>query len=281
MPPRTPLSLWEKVRAILKACPTAPAGASIRSVVSLSIHAILGVNLHIALPEASLQSYATWIEARIREGQGAQVVTCNPEMIMQAQRDLAFAQVLQAAELVIPDGIGVVWALRRQGIRVQRVPGIELAETLIPLAAERGWRLALVGGRPEVNRAAIRYWQAQCPALALWGYHGYFSSEEEKELLQALQEFRPQLVWVGLGSPRQELWIQKWRPLLPQAIWMGVGGSLDIWAGQKRRAPRWWRDHHLEWLYRLYQEPWRWRRMLALPSFVWRVLWDPPSRLRP
>ncbi|MFS8854438.1 WecB/TagA/CpsF family glycosyltransferase [Synechococcus sp. H55.2] len=250
-------------------------------VVSLASHSILGVNLHLALPEASLQSYATWIEARIQERQGAQVVTCNPEMIMQAQRDPAFAQVLQRAELVIPDGAGVVWALRRQGIRVQRVPGIELAEALIALAAERGWRLALVGGRPEVNRAAIQHWHACFPSLSIWGYHGYFSPAEEENLLHTLQDFQPQLVWVGLGSPRQELWIQRWRSLLPQAIWMGVGGSFDIWAGQKRRAPRWWRDHHLEWLYRLYQEPWRWRRMLALPRFAWRVLWDPASRWRP
>jgi N-acetylglucosaminyldiphosphoundecaprenol N-acetyl-beta-D-mannosaminyltransferase len=238
---------------------------------------LLGVNLHLTLPEAHLQSYAAWIEARISQGLGAQVVTCNPEMIVQAQRDPAFAQVLQEAELVIPDGIGVVWALRRQGIRVQRVPGIELAEALISKAAARGWRLALVGGKPEVNRAAIQHWQARFSSLAIWGHHGYFSPAEEENLLLALQAFQPQLVWVGLGSPRQELWIARWRALLPQAIWMGVGGSFDIWAGQKRRAPRWWRDHHLEWLYRLYQEPWRWRRMLALPRFAWQVLWSSSS----
>jgi N-acetylglucosaminyldiphosphoundecaprenol N-acetyl-beta-D-mannosaminyltransferase len=238
---------------------------------------LLGVNLHLTLPEAHLQSYAAWIEARISQGLGAQVVTCNPEMIVQAQRDPAFAQVLQEAELVIPDGIGVVWALRRQGIRVQRVPGIELAEALISTAAARGWRLALVGGKPEVNWAAIQHWQARFSSLAIWGHHGYFSPAEEENLLPALQAFQPQLVWVGLGSPRQELWIARWRALLPQAIWMGVGGSFDIWAGQKRRAPRWWRDHHLEWLYRLYQEPWRWRRMLALPRFAWQVLWSSSS----
>lgn len=246
---------------------------------ALVAYPLLGVNLHLTLPEAQLQSYAAWIAARLSQGLGAQVVTCNPEMIMQGQRDPAFAQVLREAELVIPDGIGVVWALQRQGIRVQRVPGIELAEALIQLAAEQGWRLALVGGKPEVNQAAIQHWQARFPSLAVWGHHGYFSPAEEENLLQTLQAFQPQLVWVGLGSPRQELWIYRWRALLPQAIWMGVGGSFDIWAGQKRRAPRWWRDHHLEWLYRLYQEPWRWRRMLALPRFAWQVLWAPsPSQ---
>ncbi|WP_235279401.1 WecB/TagA/CpsF family glycosyltransferase [Synechococcus sp. Nb3U1] len=244
----------------------------------LATYEILGVNLHLVLPEANLEGYRTWIEARLAAGQGAQVVTCNPEMIMLAHQNPTFAQVLQMAELVIPDGTGVVWALRRQRIPVRRVPGIELAESLIQTSAQRGWRLALVGGKPDVNQAALQRWQAQCPQLSLWGYHGYFSPQQEVELLQALQEFQPQVVLVGLGSPRQELWIQARRGLSPGAIWIGVGGSFDIWAGKKERAPRWWRDHHLEWLYRLYQEPWRWRRMLALPRFVWRVLRDPSSR---
>ncbi|WP_244349864.1 WecB/TagA/CpsF family glycosyltransferase [Thermostichus vulcanus] len=252
-----------------------------RVVVPLTTDSILGVQLHIPLPEANLQSYAAWIEARIDDGQGAQVITCNPEMIMLAHQNPHFAQVLKAAELVIPDGAGVVWALRRQGVTVQRVPGIELAETLIQVAAERGWRLALVGGKPEVNAAAIQSWQAQFPQLCLWGSHGYFSPEQEAQVLQALRSFQPQLVLVGLGSPRQELWIQAQRRLLPEAIWIGIGGSFDIWAGKKERAPRWWRDHQLEWLYRLYQEPWRWRRMLALPRFAWRVLRDPSSRKTP
>ncbi|MEN9210690.1 MAG: WecB/TagA/CpsF family glycosyltransferase [Thermostichus sp. DG02_2_bins_29] len=244
----------------------------------LTTYSVLGVQLHILQPAANLQSYAAWIEARITAAQGTQVVTCNPEMIMLAQQDPDFAQVLKAAELVIPDGAGVVWALRRQQIGVERVPGIELAETLIRSAALRGWRVALVGGKPEVNQAAVERWQAQFPQLCLYGSHGYFSPEEEPELLQALQSFQPQLVLVGLGSPRQELWIQARRGLLPAATWIGVGGSLDIWAGKKERAPRWWRDHQLEWLYRLYQEPWRWRRMLALPRFAWQVLRDPSSR---
>ncbi|MEN9259452.1 MAG: WecB/TagA/CpsF family glycosyltransferase [Thermostichus sp. HHBFW_bins_43] len=246
--------------------------------VSLTTYSILGVNLHIALPEASLERYTAWLEERLTAGQGVQVVTCNPEMVMLAHQNEQFAQVLQTAELVIPDGAGVVWALRRHRIPVRRVPGIELAESLIQLSAQRGWRLALVGGKPAVNQAACQHWQAQFPRLSLWGYHGYFSVQQEAEILQALQEFQPQVVLVGLGSPRQELWIRARRGLLPQAIWIGVGGSLDIWAGEKERAPRWWRDHHLEWLYRLYQEPWRWRRMLALPRFAWRVLWDPASR---
>ncbi len=247
----------------------------------LRTYSVLGIPIHILEPETSLHSYAAWIEARLGKGQGAQVITCNPEMIVQAHRDPGFAQVFQTAELVIPDGAGVVWALQWQGVKVQRVPGIELAETLICKAAEQRWRLAFVGGKPEVNRAAIQFWQAQFPQLCLWGHHGYFSPLEEVQLRQALQQWQPQLVLVGLGSPRQELWIHAQRHEVPAAIWMGVGGSFDIWAGQKKRAPRWWRDHHLEWLYRLYQEPWRWRRMLALPKFAWWVLRDSFSQHHP
>ena len=98
--------------------------------------------------------------------------------------------------------------------------------------------------------------------------HGYLSWEQEEKWLKLLQEAQPALIFVGLGVPRQELWIQKYRHLCPNSIWIGVGGSFDIWAGHKTRAPLWLRNNNLEWFYRLYQEPWRWKRMLVLPKFL-------------
>jgi N-acetylglucosaminyldiphosphoundecaprenol N-acetyl-beta-D-mannosaminyltransferase len=103
-------------------------------------------------------------------------------------------------------------------------------------------------------------------------HSGYHSPETEKILLETLTELQPQVIFVGLGVPRQELWIAKNRTLCPQAIWIGVGGSFDIWSGGKTRAPKWLANNNLEWLYRLYQEPWRWRRMLALPEFLFQAL---------
>lgn len=129
------------------------------------------------------------------------------------------------------------------------------------------------GGKPEVIQQAARNLRQQYPQLNLSGvYHGYLSDNEHQQLLQELDQKQPAVILVGLGVPRQELWIQRHRHHCPQAIWIGVGGSFDIWAGVKPRAPKWMGDNHLEWAYRLYQEPWRWRRMLALPHFALKAL---------
>jgi N-acetylglucosaminyldiphosphoundecaprenol N-acetyl-beta-D-mannosaminyltransferase len=129
------------------------------------------------------------------------------------------------------------------------------------------------GGAPGIAQKAAQIWQQQLPELALAGIEdGYLSPEAEQELKVTLKTKQPRLILVGLGVPRQELWIAQHRYLCPDAIWIGVGGSFDIWAGVKSRAPVWLRDNHLEWLYRLYQEPWRWRRMMALPQFALKAI---------
>jgi len=232
---------------------------------------LLGWSVHI-IPQGRVEDYGQLLLAHLETNQGSQVITFNPEMAMAAQRDPEFAALLGQAEWLIPDGAGVVWAVRRLGIPVERCPGIELAAWLIAACAQRGWGVALIGATPEVNQQALAHWQTQYPTLPIGGQHGYFGPADLAGIQAYLQNFAPRLVLVGMGSPRQERWIQAQRGLLPQALWMGVGGSFDIWAGKKQRAPQWWRDHHLEWLYRLYQEPWRWRRMLALPHFAWAVL---------
>ena len=118
-------------------------------------------------------------------------------------------------------------------------------------------------------------WQAELSRMAIAGIqHGFIPAEEEDAFCEQLKTANPSVILVGLGVPRQEFWIANHRHLCPNAIWMGVGGSFDIWAGTKERAPKFLRENSLEWTYRLYKEPWRWRRMLALPKFMWRALWD-------
>jgi N-acetylglucosaminyldiphosphoundecaprenol N-acetyl-beta-D-mannosaminyltransferase len=203
---------------------------------------------------------------------GGQIVTLNAEMTMAALEDPALGDVIRAAELVIPDGAGVVWALGRQGHRVRRSPGIELADRLLVEAAERGWRVALVGASPAVMERLRERLLQRLPALRLVAtVHGYQPAEAWAGLEEALQASQPDLVLAALGVPRQETWIQR----LHQGqggLWMGVGGSFDVWAGTKKRAPSWMGALQIEWLYRLIQEPSRWRRMLALPAFAWAVL---------
>jgi N-acetylglucosaminyldiphosphoundecaprenol N-acetyl-beta-D-mannosaminyltransferase len=132
--------------------------------------------------------------------------------------------------------------------------------------------IAFFGGQPGITEKAASNWQKKIPNIRILANHGYLSSEEMSDWIEVLKDQQPRLILVGLGVPRQEYWIREHRNLCPQAIWVGVGGSFDIWSGTKIRAPRFFCDNNLEWLYRLYQEPWRWKRMLALPKFFWRSL---------
>ncbi|MFO0213638.1 MAG: WecB/TagA/CpsF family glycosyltransferase, partial [Pseudanabaena sp.] len=200
------------------------------------------------------------------------VVTINAEMTMQAQKNPALANVIKQAELVVPDGSGIVLYLRSQGEKINRCPGIELSQQIVQIAAEKQWRIFLIGGAPKVVDSVAEIWRNKWADIAITGmHHGYFDAVTEQQICEQLQSSQPNLILVGLGVPRQELWIQKYRYLCPDAVWIGVGGSFDIWSGIKTRAPEWFSNNNLEWLYRLYQEPWRWRRMLSLPHFVWCV----------
>ncbi|NJP08198.1 MAG: WecB/TagA/CpsF family glycosyltransferase [Leptolyngbyaceae cyanobacterium RU_5_1] len=228
---------------------------------------VLGLPLHLTA------DYLGWLVNRAQQRQGCHVVTLNAEMTMQAEQDPALANLIRQAELSIPDGAGIVLYLRLYGKRVQRRPGIELAEALLQ---EFGQSPSLgtvffYGGKPDVVEQAAESLRQQIPGLAIAGIqHGYLTLDQQSAFEQTLKDLQPSLILVGLGVPRQEFWIADHRPLCPKAIWIGVGGSFDVWSGVKTRAPEWLRNNHLEWLYRLYQEPWRWRRMLALPKFAGR-----------
>ena len=161
-----------------------------------------------------------------------------------------------------------------RGRKHQRCPGIELAASLIEyLGTSNTSNVCFFGGGPGTAEQAAKAWQEKFPRLSILTQNGYVTGAAEEEWKQTLQTKQPAVILVGIGVPRQELWIQENRHLCPNAIWIGVGGSLDIWAGTKERAPEWLRNNNLEWSYRLYQEPWRWRRMLSLPKFFWRSLW--------
>ncbi len=221
-----------------------------------------------------LEDYTSWLLSRIKDNQGTQVTTLNAEMAMLASENNQLAQIITASELVIPDGAGITIYLRLRGYRQTRCPGIELASSILATWSETIGTgvIAFYGGQPGIAAQAAQNWVSQDPNLQIITNHGYLNPEELQQWQRILAATQPKLILVGLGVPRQEIWIQENRNLCPNATWIGVGGSFDIWAGAKSRAPAWFRQYNLEWLYRLYQEPWRWRRMLALPRFFFRSL---------
>jgi N-acetylglucosaminyldiphosphoundecaprenol N-acetyl-beta-D-mannosaminyltransferase len=203
-----------------------------------------------------------------------QIVTVNTEFVMEAQRNEAFREVINRATLVVADGIGIVWATHLRGMPVpERITGTDTVKALAKRCARTGSRLYLLGSAPGVAERAAERLRAIAPGLDIAGtYAGSPAPEEEDGIIERLNAARADILCVAYGAPAQELWIRRNLERLPVAVAMGVGGAFDFLSGRQRRAPRAMQRLGLEWLYRLYREPWRWRRMLAIPRFMLYVL---------
>ncbi len=220
------------------------------------------------------------IDELIEAGRPRAVLAVNPEKVMFAHRDPALFAALEAAGLLIPDGIGVVLAARLlRGARLERVTGVDLMLELCAHAAERGYKLYLYGARPESNRQAVAELRRRHPGIRIVGHRdGYTRPEDMPALIEDINASGADILFVGLGSPRQELWIHEHLAALRVPVCQGVGGSLDVVAGRIRRAPRFVRRFYLEWLYRLIRQPARAVRQSVLPQFAFEVLREKLSR---
>lgn len=204
-----------------------------------------------------------------------QIATVNPEFVMVAQQDQTFRQILLQADLCVPDGIGLVYASRWLGRALpERVAGSELVYHLAALAAREECSLFLLGAAPGVAEEAAAILRQRYPSLTISGtYAGSPDPAENEAIVRRINDSKAGMLFVAYGAPRQDKWIARNRAALSTVrVAMGVGGSLDFIAGRAVRAPRWVQNLGLEWLHRLYREPWRWRRMLALPRFALAVL---------
>jgi N-acetylglucosaminyldiphosphoundecaprenol N-acetyl-beta-D-mannosaminyltransferase len=205
------------------------------------------------------------------------IVTLNPEMIMVGEAHPAFGDILKHADMPIPDGAGVVWALGRQGIAQGRIPGIEFAQALLDhLNTTHDARgVALVGAAPEVMAKLPVALMDRYPDLTIcFTRDGFFPPDEEHPIAEAMAAMHPKVVMVALGVPRQETWIATHRRLFAEdTIFIGVGGSFNVWTDSVKRAPLIMQRLNLEWAWRLALEPWRIKRsMPPLLRFVARVL---------
>lgn len=201
-----------------------------------------------------------------------QVVTINPEMISNAVKDPDFAEIINNADLVIPDGIGVEIGLKILGYNVKRIAGIEFSHRMIEECAKNNQSVALIGAKPEIVKKAKENLIKEFPSLYITYIHdGYFN--EDDSILAELKIRQPRLVLCALGSPKQEEFILKAKSILPEALFVGVGGSFDVWSGEVKRAPEIYQKLGLEWLYRTILDPKRFKRIFpTLPLFVLKVL---------
>jgi N-acetylglucosaminyldiphosphoundecaprenol N-acetyl-beta-D-mannosaminyltransferase len=232
---------------------------------------ILGVRVDCLDMAGAVETIGRMVEER---GETRLVATVNPEFVMRARADERFRDVLESAALCLADGIGVVWAMRRQGCpQYERVAGSDLVPLLARRCAASGWRPFLLGAAPGVAAAAARRMEEDNPGLAVAGVHaGSPAPDDDEETLRRIVEARPDLLLVAYGAPQQELWIARNRCRLGVPVAIGVGGTLDFLAGRVRRAPGWLRRAHLEWLWRLALQPARVRRMAVLPAYALAVL---------
>lgn len=222
----------------------------------------------------SMEQAVSAVEKMVESGLPHQVITLNAEIIYQAYEDANLQKIINNADLVTPDGIGVVWAAGRLGYRsAGRVTGIDLLERLSARASELGWKIYMLGSAPGVAEAAGQALQERYPGLQVVGtHHGYFKAEEIEAILDEIKELAPDLLCVALGAPGQEKWIYRYKEELGVPVMIGVGGSLDVIGGIKQRAPELFIKLNLEWFYRLVAEPSRLKRQMVLPRFAGRVL---------
>ena len=209
------------------------------------------------------------------------VVTPNPELVDRARREEPFRQALNGADLVLPDGIGVVYAAKLLGRPLKgRCPGIDFAGKLMERMAKTGLRLYLLGAKPGVAETAAARLEAKYPGLIICGTHdGYF--KEDAPVVEAVRAAEADVVFVCLGAPKQEVWMAQHGPATGAHLMVGLGGVLDVYAGHVKRAPAAWQKLGLEWCYRLLHQPSRIGRMAKLPGFLVAAAGEKRKRGKP
>lgn len=231
---------------------------------------ILGVRVDELDKKETEAAVGKLIAAFRNEGKcGNQIVTINPEGIWLAKEDPRLRDIVAEAAIVTADGSGVLWAAEKMGHPLrERVTGVELTYRLCELAAEKGWRIFLLGAVEGIAKAAAGELCRMYEGLQIVGVdNGYFRDREE-EVLAEISAAKPDILFAALGMPFQEKWLYEHKDRLSAGVMIGVGGSFDVISGMVRRAPVWMQKMRLEWLWRLLSDPKRWRRYLVIPRFM-------------
>lgn len=235
---------------------------------------ILGVQVSVINMQIALMQIETWLKDR-----SPNYVCVTPaHSLMECQRDSALREIFNRAGMVTPDGMAVVWLLHLKGHKqVGRVYGPDLLQEACAHGLERGWRHFFLGGEPESLDALVTRLQRQYPGLNVAGKYAPpfrpLSLEEAEGIVSAVNASQADILWIGLGSPRQEIWMWEHLGKLQTPIMVGVGAAFDFLSGKKRQAPKWIQRTGLEWFFRLFTEPRRlWPRYRQYPLFVWLAI---------
>ncbi|WP_098749215.1 WecB/TagA/CpsF family glycosyltransferase [Paenibacillus sp. EZ-K15] len=228
----------------------------------------------IPFSKLSMKDTVKFLTEAVQSRQPHHVITANPIMVMTAVNHPEYKQMMQNAEIIVPDGTGIVWAASVGGEPLEgRVTGFELLHELLKVGETYRWKFFLLGTTSEVIQEAAERLQMQYPAAIICGYRdGFFGPDEDAAVIEQIRAASPDILFVARGADTQEPWIAQHKQSLQVPVVMGVGGSFDIISGKLKRAPKVFQKLRLEWFYRLLKEPTRYKRMLALPKFVVKVL---------
>ncbi len=231
---------------------------------------ILGCMIDLVDMEQALMA----IDRIVANGKPSQIITLNAEIVYTAQNDQSLRNIINSAQMVTPDGIGIVWGARLLGYKIKnRVTGIDLVHHLCELAAAKGWKIYLFGAAPGVAELAAQNLSKEYQGLKICGCRdGYFAESDVENIIKDIKSQAPEILLIALGAPKQEIFIRKHKNELGVPVCLGVGGSFDVLSGIKSRAPSLFIKLNLEWFYRLLAEPSRFKRQLALPKFALMVI---------
>ena len=230
---------------------------------------ILGVGVDSVTMQEALDRVDTFFEER----KPVIIATANAEMLMRATHDEELKNILNAAELVVPDGAGTVWAAHHLGYEMpERVAGYDLAQELMKRAPSKNRKIYFFGSAPGVAEKAKLKAEELYPNIQIVGTrNGFFTETDEPQIIADIKSAQPDLLLAALGVPKQEKWLAKYKDELNVPVSIGVGGTFDVMAGVMKRAPKWMQKAKLEWLFRAMLQPKRAGRLIALPKFVLKV----------
>ena len=231
---------------------------------------ILGVDVSLTTYDELKQSVADDID----NNRKSFIVAINPEKILKARKDDELKQLLNSATYQIPDGIGVIYASKlKKGNIKSRITGIDSMEMLCQLSCEKQYKIFMYGAKQEVVTKAKEELEKKYQGIQIVGVMDGYEQDNEK-IINTINASQADIIFVALGSPKQELWITENKYKLCSKIYQGVGGSFDVFSGNIKRAPKWMQDHGLEWFYRLIKEPKRIFRQLKLFKFLLLILFS-------